>query len=535
MQMRLHLWTNLNSIGTLYKQLLFLLIIFSVAVGVTNAQDFLPMLNDNYSGINQAPLQPAAIADSRFDRDFNLLGFNCDIYNDAMLFNSKWLRNPLSVLTNRGWWDKNTYLETPNGQAKNFFMSQSILGPGFLVSINEKHAVGFTYRLRSITNTDNLSEPLFRSVYSEYEDPQQWNKWYFVNKMRSVQHIFGDYALIYAAEIWKRGPHFMKIGGSVKFLQGIAAAYVQTDSLFFYYDENSGPTGHGISWNSPYVRGGLSGNWGYYDQSNNFDYSMNYQITDKPSVGFDIGLVYEYRPKFKQYMYNVDGRRYLVRKDRTKYMFKIGVSLLDVGRLKYKKMYNSFNMTVESTHNYIRKYYESDNSIPANTYWMDVRKSSFSFLEYAAFVDTLYNRYLNDQGVEKDVDDPGNFKVKLPTSFSLQVDFKIYRRIFVNMTTYTALNQAFNENPNSHYISLYSITPRFESKWITVAVPVQYNQYQKFNVGLGIRTPFFYMGVTNFLSAMFKDRYGLDIYFGVKLSVFKGRPRADVDNDIRAF
>jgi hypothetical protein len=105
----------------------------------------------------------------------------------------------------------------------------------------------------------------------------------------------------------------------------------------------------------------------------------------------------------------------------------------------------------------------------------------------------------------------------------------------VNLTTYTALNQTFSQNPNSHYVSIYSVTARYEHKWITVAVPFSYNQYKAFDVGLGIRTPFFYIGVTNFLSAMFKDRPGLDIYFGAKLSVFQGRPRADVDNDIWAF
>lgn len=519
----------------LYKYLFLILSGFSGLGGTVMSQEYLPLLSDNYAGISQAPLQPAAIVDSRFDRDFNLIGFNCDIFTDAMYFDSKWLRSPLDIFTNKGWWDKNTYLEKPNGEEKNFFMGQSIMGPGFLLSIGEKHAVGFTYRLRSITNTDDLSEPLFRSVYNEYEEQTYWNEWYLDNKMRSVQHIFGDYSLIYAAEIWNRGPHFMKIGGSLKLLQGIASAYVQTDSLFFYYDDDSGPEGHSISWNSPYVYGGLSGNWGYYDKSQGFDYSINYQITDKPSVGFDIGLVYEFRPKFKQYVYNVDGRRYLMRKDRTKYLFKIGVSVLDVGRLKYEKQYNSFNMIVTSTPDYLQRHAQGDNSVPDDTYWMDVNSSSFSFLEYAAFVDTLYNRYLNDQGVEKAPDDPGYFKVKLPTAASLQVDFKVYKRFFVNLTTYTALNQSFAGKPNSHYISMYSITPRYENKWVTVSVPVSYNQYKVVNVGLGVRTPFFYIGVTNFLSAMFSDRPGLNIYFGAKLSVFQGRPRADVDNDIWAF
>jgi hypothetical protein len=520
---------------SLYIQSILILIFFTGPVGLSTAQDFLPVLGDNYMGINQVLLQPAAIADSHFERDFNLLGFNCDIYNNAMRYRSKWLLNPLGVLTNKKWWDENTYLAEPNGQDKNFFMSQTILGPSFLVSIGEKQAFGFTFRLRSITNTDDLIEPLFNSIYTEYKDSLYWNQWYLDKNMRSVQHLFGDYGFTYAAEIYNKGRNFLKVGVTAKLLHGIASAYVQSDSLFFYYNGNSEPSANSISWNSPYVYGGLSGNWGSYDESGNYDYYINYKITAKPSVGLDIGIVYEFRPRFKQYMYNVDGRRYQVRKDKNKYLFKVGVSVLDIGRLKYKKEYNSYNLSASFTADYLQRYYNGDNSVPDNTYWLDVEKASFSFMEYVNFVDTLNQRYLTDRGVEKMEDDPGNFTIKLPTAISLQVDVKVYHMLYVNMTSFTALNQSFSNVPNSHYISNYSITPRYETKWLTVSIPVQFNQYQKVNVGLGVRTAFVYFGVNNLFSALFKDSYGLNIYVGAKFPVFKTRPRADVDNDIWAF
>jgi len=524
-----------SSAEILEKYLLLWILACLFTATNSSAQDFLPLLNDNYAGINQAQLQPAAIADSRFDKDFHIAGFNCDVYNNGMYFNSKWLRAPLDVLTNRGWWDKNTSLDKPDGQDKDFIMSQSVLGPGALVSIGEKHALGLTVRLRSITNTDDLTEPLFRSVYREFEDQSYWNRWYFDSRMRSSQHIFRDYTLIYATEILNRGPHFIKFGAGVKLIQGVAAAYVQCDSLFFYYDNESGPEGHSISWNSTNVGGGLSGNWNSYDNSDGFDYSMFFQSTDKPSVGLDIGLVYEFRPKFKQYVYNVDRKRYLVRKDLTKYAFKVGASVLDIGRLKYNKMENSFNMSVISTQDYFRRIVGHDNSVPEDTYWMDVRKAYFSYLRYTEFVDTLYYRYLDGHGVTRDESDPGYFSMKLPAAMSFQVDVKVYRRYFLNLTTFTALIQKFVENPHSHYISVYSMTARYESKWITVAVPVTYNQYDKMNIGLGVRTPYFYIGVNNFLSAMFKDRHSLSIYFGLKVSIFHEKTLRGVDNDLRAF
>lgn len=519
----------------LFLKFLIILIFSGGAASVTVAQDFLPTLSDNYMGINQATLQPAAIVDSHFERDFSLLGFNSDIYNDAMRYRSKWLLNPIGILTNDKWWDENTYLDAPDGKEKNFFMSQSVMGPGFLVSIGEKQALGFIYRLRSITNTDDLSEPLFRSIYTQYDDSRYWNQWYLDKKMRSVQHIFGDYGIVYAAQVMNRGPHFLKVGITAKFLHGISSAYVQADSLFFYFDGTAGDNEKPVSWNSPYVYGGLSGNWGSYDENGDYDYAIYYKMTAKPSVGLDLGIVYEFRPRFRQYFYNVDGRRYLVRKDKNKYLVKVGVSLLDVGRLKYKKEYDSYNLSADFTADYLARYQNGDNSVPENTYWLNADQASFSFLEYVNFVDTLNQRYLTGRGVEKDENDPGYFTVCLPTAFSLQLDAKVYKRLYVNLTTYTAFNQGFTSVPNSHFISNYSITPRYEQKWLTISIPVQYNQYQKLSVGLGVRTAFVYFGINNLFSAIINDSHSLNIYIGAKLPVFKGKPRADVDNDILAF
>ena len=151
------------------------------------------------------------------------------------------------------------------------------------------------------------------------------------------------------------------------------------------------------------------------------------------------------------------------------------------------------------------------------------------------FVDTLYHRSLTGRGVTKDKNDQGNFTLRLPAALSVQVDVKAYQRIYINMTSYTAFYQGFENAPNSHAMSNFSITPRYETKWLTVSLPVQYNQFKKVNVGLGIRTTFVYAGVTNLFSALFSDRHSLTIYLGAKLPIFKGRPRADVDNDILGF
>jgi len=481
-------------------------------------------------GINQAILQPASIVDSRFKTDINLVGAHSEINNNAMMFRSKYIMDPFSIVTNEDWWHDFTYINDPDNKQKDIFMSQSVMGPSFLISIGTKHAVGFTYRLRSVTNADGISEPLFRSIYSGFTETEYWNKWFLDKDFRAVQHAFVDYGLSYGAELMNNGAHYLKAGVTVKLLQGISAAYLQSDSLFYYFDATDGNAAYNSSWNSPIVYAGISDNWGTIDDSG-YDFSVNYQFTSKPSAGFDFGIVYEFRPKYKDYLYDMDGKKDLERVDQNKYLLKIGASILDVGRLKYEKDYNSFDFVCEFTPDYLERYVSGDNSVPPETEWMNVENSNWSFEDYVTFADSIYQRSETDKGVERSGGDAGKFVLRLPTALSLQVDVNIVKGFYVNLLTYTGLNQGFEKVPNSHYISNYSITPRYEHRWFTVAVPVQINQYQQLNIGLGLRAAFVYFGVNNLFSGLISDPYGLNAYIGVKLPIFKEKPPTDFDSD----
>ena len=483
-------------------------------------QDFLPALNDNYMGINQAFLQPAAIADSRFRTDFNIGGFSSDFYNDAIHFRSRWLLYPTDMLTNENWWDENTYLSDPNGKDKNMFSSQSAIGPSFMTNLTSKDAIGFTSRVRSVLNIDDMDEPLFRLIYSNYKEQEYYNKWYFDSKMRSTQHIFGDYGLTYARIFQISEEHFIKGGTTLKLLQGIASSYIQTDDLYYYFNGQDYPQYKNISFNSSYIHAGLSDNWGDTNQYGNYTFSMNYQLTAKPSVGLDFGVVYEWRPKKIMYDYRAKGYDAIERHDKNKYFLKVGISVLDLGRLKYKKDYYSTDYIAAFTPDYQARYNNGDNSVPDNTYWMDANEVSYRFRDYTDFSKYIYDRASNGEGIVEAPDNEEEYTVRMPAAISLQADLNLFLEgLYVNITTYHALNQGSSQVPSSHYISTYSITPRYEDKWYGVSLPIVINQYGKVDVGLGGRAGVVYFGVNNLFSNVFKDTYGMHAYVGVKVPV----------------
>jgi hypothetical protein len=167
-----------------------------------------------------------------------------------------------------------------------------------------------------------------------------------------------------------------------------------------------------MSLNSSYVYSGLSDNWGFYDEQGVYNFAVNYQLTAKPSVGLDLGVVYEFRRNMTK-----DSTDISKRFDKNKYFVKVGISLLDIGRLKYQKDYYSSDLVAAFTPDYLNRYDIGDNSVPGNTYWMDGNDIKFSFWNYVNFADTMYRRAVNGQGVQIATNNKEKFTVRLPAAF----------------------------------------------------------------------------------------------------------------------
>jgi outer membrane protein OmpA-like peptidoglycan-associated protein len=227
----------------------------------------------------------------------------------------------------------------------------------------------------------------------------------------------------------------------------------------------------------------------------------------------------------------MDGETDLERKDMNKYLLKLGVSVLDIGRLKYKKEYHSSDFVAAFTPDYLTRYQSGDNSVPMNTYWIDIEEVELGYPPHVNFADTVYQRAIKGYGIFPGSENEEEFTIKLPTAFSFQADVNIVKGLYVNLTTFHALNQSFSNTGNSHYISNYSLTPRYEHKWFGVSIPMHFNQFQKFNAGIGIRAAFVYLGVNNLFSSLFNDPYGTSFYFGVKIPIWQSGPPADRDGD----
>lgn len=470
------------------------------------SQDFVGFNQSNYAGVSGIHIQPASIVDGRMKFDMNLIGINVAAYNnyigikrDAFKREKVDGQTTFPAFEDKEFSDK--YLvEKSSSKDKSIYFSNRIAGPSFLVNINRKNAIAISSNVRTYVNIDGVSPDLAKLAYEEFKYPTLWVT-NLTNKNLSIQEMtWAEYGLTYAHVFKDDNEHYFKGGATVKLLQGIQSAYMfvkdleynfQTDTtLSIFQSEVS--YGHSDNLNFSDIEVGGSGTG-----TKIFDYSQSY-----PGVGFDFGAVYEWRPSYLKFKYDMDGEKDLWRKDKNKYKLKVGLSVTDIGSIKFKKGSTSGDFRADVG------------------FWNLKPVDPGTVGE---FDDTLKGRFVN-------TNKSSTYKMNLPTAISLQIDYLIWKDIYVNLTPFIAF-QFKNNDTKVHDISSITLTPRWDHKWFGVFIPVQYNFLNGFRTGAAVRLGPLVVGTSN-LSPLIgkKEVYGADVYAMLKVPIPYGHKK-DKDKD----
>jgi outer membrane protein OmpA-like peptidoglycan-associated protein len=519
------------------------------------AQDYLGFINSNYSGITGAMINPANIADNRMVVDVNLLGLNLTAANNYVGMKRSALAHKGSYFSAVGrlmkgdpeafpaFNDKDfqsKYLvDTYNGQNKSIFVSARLSLPSFMVAINQKNSIGVTVNMRSVVNMDGLSEQLARLIYADFgrnvvvsQDKATeaivrsllgktlQNDYFSTNAM-----LWMEYGLTYAVVLHEKNKHFFKAGITPKLLQGLASAYANVRDLYVKFDTSA----QAIKEDKMAVfRTELS--YGHSDNleipsPNAPDRKVNPNVDDPtlvntfsgypkfasyPGMGLDLGMVYEYRPKVEQHKYNMDGQTGLWRKDQNKYKLRVGLSILDIGSIKFRKA--KFSQDVRIDREGIK--------------YRQIKTGDYPVFDFDFLLDTMGTRLSNES----------TYKMSLPTSISAQIDYNIWKDFYINLTPFIGLEQR-NRQAKVHDLSTISLSPRWDHKWFGVAVPFSYSFiYNKTNqpvkTGAMVRLGPLALG-TNDVMSYFPGAgniFGANFYFLLKVPIPYGYLK-DSDHD----
>jgi len=486
------------------KKILFLCLIYIQHI---KSQDYLGFNQSNYAGITGIYQQPACIVDSRMKFDMNLIGLNLSVYNNyiglkhSALKRTGSLTNPTFKAFEDTNFTANYLVEKIRSNDKSVYLSNRISGPGFMLNVNHKDAIAISTGIRTYVNIDGVSPDLAKLIYKELNYPSLWVT-NLQNKNLNIQTMtWGEYALTYAHIFKEDNEHFFKAGATVKLLQGIQSAFIFIKDLDYNF-KNSDT----LSLFQSEVKYGHSDNFNFENQklggtnsgAQFFDFS---QAT--ANIGADFGLVYEWRPNYKKFKYDLDGEKDLWYLNKNKYKLKIGVSVTDLGVIKFKKGATSGDFKADVN------------------FWniKPINPKTIRELD-----DTLHGRF----GGARSGGEP--YKMNLPTAISFQIDYNIWKDFYLNCMPFFAL-QFKNNETKVHDFSSISVTPRWDHKWFGAFIPVQYNVLDGYRTGLAIRLGPLVLGTSNILPLIGNNTlYGADIYALVKVPVPFRRVR-DRDHD----
>ncbi len=546
------------------RKLRLLLLTIILTGSQTFGQDFMGYRQSNYSGVSGGDLNPANIADSRFKVDITLGAFSSSVYNNHVYFNphlmpywwtqslrdtadpkvQAWQNDPNfgtiiasenardSVNANAGNFFE---FENPQGLERKAYFESNIDILNAMVTINRTMAISLGVKQRSFVNIDHVSPELVKLAQNDLNFPALFAENPNDNPLQdellniSTNH-WVEYNLGFAMTVYDEQEHFIKAGAKVKFLQGLGAAYIYTDEV--RYSLKNEDTLYGIQGDFDY---GYSGNIDQYFDVNSNQYTGGsgdidpetgfgaltfgdiYSLESKLGLGLDIGAVYEWRPNWKDYKYDMNGETNLWRRDQNKYKLKFSLAINDIGGMRYEKSQNAndFNLNVSF----------ADTSQVLSLFDFDDTESLGSF---NANVDTLAAA----GGATID-NSERSFYMNLPTHINAGIDWNIWKDIYLNANAMIGF-QMNNDAHKVRYPTSISLTPRYDFAWAGLSIPMSYSSMFGARAGLGLRLGPVIIGTGDlrWVFAPGKDKQvrGADLYVALKIPILYGAPK-DIDND----
>jgi outer membrane protein OmpA-like peptidoglycan-associated protein len=471
----------------------FLICAVLLHTATLSAQDFIGFTTSNYAGVNKVHYNPASIADSRFKVDISLFGMSTFIGNNYIGLDRTALFNP-DRFQDPDFADK-YLLRADNKKAYNAYVGLNLQLPSFMVTLTPKDAIAFTARLRSITNVNGVEQPFLDLAWESFKFIPNWNRQFSQKRLEVQTNTWTEYGFSYGRVILDKKEHFLKGGITLKILQGLGSAYLFGKDVEYNFTNSDT-----LSIFNADISYGHSDNF-TLEGLNNF----SYKFVANPTVGFDIGFEYEWRPKYADYQYEMDGKSELWRRDKNKYKLKAGFAITDIGGTRYEKggESNSFKANV--------------NSMPT---------SVFNNVRDVETLDSTFNSIFTTSA-----DDNRKFRMGLPTMLSLQVDYNVWKGFYLNFSPFISLTSGRRDDTKTRMWNNYALTPRYEMKWFGVYLPNSYNTLTGYNSGISLRLGPLVLGSGTIFSSLGKKALReADFHMLLKIPVPYGKPR-DRDRD----
>ncbi len=472
----------------------------------TKAQNFIGLQHSNLSGIHQARLNPANIADARqrlYVNGYTMgFGFNNDYVQLDLPFSIFGFvqknKVPSQYKTgNKINFDNAWFTENLNGKSKNLNVYTEIRSPGAMLKVTKVLSLGFQFRNMVSFQVSDVAEPLARLARygvdstkgtTIYSGPNQFKigDKFTDNKFAINFNSWGELAGTIALRIINSNALKIKVGFTPKYLLGYMSGYVKNEGVQFKIINNDSVI---------FEQTNLS--YGYTEPTDFLNIDPRNPIgfiktkLKSGGFGYDAGFTFEYNPKATKALTS----------QTNKYLVRGGISLLDGGSISYGSSMKSTTITGNS----INKVFAVDANMTAA--FAKSKKDGILYVDSVA--KTLFD--INNSN--------GNVETKMPTTLNFQIDYNVLKILYVGANwSQDLLSKNISGIRRPSYIILI---PRIETRLFEIAVPIGLmNDYKTGRIGAFIRVGPVFIGTDNLVGQIRSSKYyGSDIYFGASTSI----------------
>lgn len=448
----------------------FLLTIFSLSM---QAQYFNGYITSDYSGILGARLNPAAIANSPYKYDFNIINGNAYITNNIGYFVNEGETTGIKRFTD----NRDRFIHA----------DQRLGGLSFLLSLKNRSSIGLQYQLRGVMSGINIS-PEFITQFGRFKTIEFAGGTVTDQNGDAAASFWHEFGLTYAILLKEDAYSRWKAGATLKLINPIANTVIRLENMAYTLDDQ------GIA-----TITSLQGQVGYSSNLNPYEpFDGNQPLEFPPTIGyktaFDIGFTYEsvlYRddPKAKNLTsYYPD----------ILYEHRLSVSVTDIGKMSFEYGSASFNVL---------------DLLPTN--------DPIDFDTLLSGVSSV--RELRDSlaTITNIADLTGNYTVSMPTALNINYDYNWKNNWFFNVAGQFDISSLMNADYRIKYPNSITLTPRYDTGLAGLYFPVYLNLEGDIELGTAIRYGPVTIGTQSLGSLFSSEKKSFGAFFSINLRLLK--------------
>ncbi len=434
------------------------------------AQQFIGLSADRYTGIQQMPYNPAWVNTAATGMEISFISFNALAGTNAFVFSKPYTSNGFAAGAKEG---QDYFKDSRNGN-KNIWGNMELSGPSVSFKYKENQHIGVYTRMRQITRAGSITRDMLGIIGDE---DTSFPKTLSFDQAGFSTHTFAEIGFTFGKTLMNDEFQTLRAGVTVKYLMGLAAGSIYTTAmnverhtsdsmnklegdLTVLYTDNI----------SPYIDNDFSNDMGSW-----------FNRSGKGSLGFDMGIQYEYYP-------DGDPNR------PTPYSFMIAASITDIGSIGYKADSGSgvYNISVRN---------KAD--------WQLDRQP---YEPYA----TYFRRLERDTVLSQAEGETTTFRMGLPTAFRLQTDINLNSGFWLQANILLNMRGNNGSAYKSAYVNMVNITPRYEHGMFMFGLPFTYIGFQTMTLGAVFRAGPLFIGSSSIISAAITSQTrNLDAYIGL--------------------